>query len=182
MSTKTLLTLADFERLTPPEGVRYELDEGEIVTMAFPRPEHNRVVRRIYDLLSVAVRAGALGELFFPDTPYVLSRQPATLRGPDLSFIRAARLSEIDLQHNIEGGPDLAIEVVSPTDSAQDLNRKVNQYLRAGSLEVWIVYPETQEVHIYNAGAIRKLDAAQVLESTALLPGFSAPVKGFFAG
>ena len=182
MSTKTLLSLADFEKLQPPDGLRYELDEGELVTMTFPRPEHNRVVKQIFLLLHAFLKDNPLGELFFPDTGFVLSRRPVTLRGPDLSFLRADRAGRVDPKQDIDGAPDLVIEVVSPTDSAQDLNRKVHQYLHSGAQEVWVAYPDTQEVYVHDANGVRKLGADQMLGSPALLPGFSVPVKALFLG
>ena len=180
MSTKTLLTLADFEKLQPPDGLRYELDEGELVTMTFPRPEHNRVVKQVFLLLHDFLEAHPLGELFFPDTGFVLSREPVTLRGPDLSFLRADRARRVDPKPDIDGAPDLVIEVVSPTDSAQDLNRKVHQYLHSGAQEVWVAHPDTREIYVHDASGVRRLGAHQVLESQALLPGFSIPVETLF--
>ena len=112
MVTKTLLTVAEFEKLPHKEGVRYELDEGELVEMTFPTPRHNLIAGRLYAFLDSFVRAGKLGTVFPSDTGYVLSRRPATMRGPDISFIRRERSTAIDLDHNIESAPDLAVEVV----------------------------------------------------------------------
>ena len=79
-----------------------------------------------------------------------------------------------------DGAPDLVIEVVSPTDSAQDLNRTVHQYLHSGAEEVWVAYPDTHEAYVHDANGVRRLRADHVLESPALLPGFSVPVKALF--
>ncbi len=180
MSTKNLLTIEEFEQLPEQNGVRYELVEGKLVAMTVPLPEHNRIIRRIYDLLNEFLKRNPLGEVFFPDTGYVLSRQPATLRGPDLSFLRAERLRQMDPKRNIEGAPDLAIEVVSPNDSAQALNRKVNQYLRSGARAVWVFYPDTRQIDAHSAHGVRKLREDEALEDRDLLPGFSAAVRKFF--
>jgi Uma2 family endonuclease len=180
MSTKTLLTLAEFEQLPEQEGVRYELDEGELVAMTFPVPEHNRVIKRIFVLLNEWLRGHPVGEIFFPDTGFVLSREPATLRGPDLSFLCQDRLGRMDPKQNIEGAPELAIEVVSPSDSAQALNKKVDQYLRSGARSVWVVYPDIRQVHVHTALGVRKLAAEEILDQPDLLPGFSAPVRTLF--
>lgn len=182
MSTKTLLTLAEFEQLPEQEGIRYELDEGELVAMTFPVPEHNRVIRRIYDLLNKWLEGHPLGEIFFPDTGYVLSREPATVRGPELSFVLRDRAGRIDAKRNIEGAPDPAIEVVSPSDSAQALNKKVDQYLRSGARSVWVVYPDIRQVHVHTAQGMGKLGAAERLEQPDLLPGFGVAVQNLFEG
>ena len=86
----------------------------------------------------------------------------------------------MDPKRNIEGAPDLAIEVVSPNDSAKALNRKVNQYLRSGARAVWVFYPDTRQVDVHAAHGVRKLREGDVLEDRDLLPGFSAAVRRFF--
>jgi Uma2 family endonuclease len=138
------------------------------------------VIKRIYDLLNNWLERRPLGEIFFPDTGFVLSREPATLRGPNLSFLRQDRVGRMDPDRNVEGAPDLAIEVVSPSDSAQALNKKVDQYLRSGAQSVWVVYPYIRQVHVHTAQGVRKLAAEEILEQPDLLPGFSAPVRTLF--
>jgi len=181
MVTKTLLTVAEFEKLPEKEGVRYELDEGELVEMTFPTPRHNLIAAKIYEVLAGFARPRNLGIVFPSDTGYVLSRRPATMRGPDISFIRRERSTAIDLDHNIESAPDLAVEVVSENDTARDLQKKVRQYLAAGSQTVWVVYPATREVHVFESdGSVLRLTAERNLESPHLLPGFSHPVADLF--
>ncbi len=181
MATKTLLTIAEFEKLPDKEGVRYELDEGELVEMTFPTPRHNLIAAKIYEVLAGFVRPRNLGMVFPSDTGYILSRRPATMRGPDVSFVREERSSAIDLDHNIERAPDLAVEVVSENDTARDLQKRVRQYLAAGAQTVWVVYPATREVHVFEADAsVRRLTAKQDLECSSLLPGFSQPIADLF--
>jgi Uma2 family endonuclease len=181
MATKTLLTIAEFEKLPEKEGVRYELDEGELVERTFPIPRHNLIAARIYEILAGFVRPRNLGIVFPSDTGYILSRQPATMRGPDISFVRRDRSATLDLDHNIADAPDLAVEVVSENDTAGDLQKKVCQYLAAGAQTVWVVYPATREVHVFEAdGSVRRLTAEGNLESPHLLPGFSHPIADFF--
>jgi Uma2 family endonuclease len=79
----------------------------------------------------------------------------------------------------MRGSPCLAIEVVSPSDTAKHLKRKVDAYLEAGSKSVWIVYPEARSVMIHTAGSVRELKADQPI-TDPLLPGFSTPVAAFF--
>lgn len=181
MATKTLLTLAEFEQMPVEEGLRFELDEGELVSMTFPNPRHNRVAGEIFTYLKTFVRSGSLGQVYPSDTGYLLSRDPDVLRGPDVSFVRRDRMALIDEERNIEGAPDLAVEVVSPSDKAQDLNRKVQQYLRAGTHTVWMVYPKTRQVEVIEAkGTARFVEADEKLEAPVLLPGFSVFPRDFF--
>jgi Uma2 family endonuclease len=182
MATKTLFTIEEFDAL-PEDGCQHELNQGELVTMTLPMPRHNRVIRRIQLLIEWYLAKHPVGELFFPDTPFVLSRpgEPATLRGPDLAFLSMERAAGIDPDRKIEGAPDLAIEVVSPSDRGTDLLEKTTQYLKAGGTAVWIVYPEEREVRVFEAsGAIRILRNSDILEAPNLLPGFSTPVDRFF--
>jgi len=149
--------------------------------MTFPNPRHNLVTINVQSILRDFVRARSLGKVFPSDTGYLLARDPDVLRGPDASYVRADRLKDIDLDQHIPGAPDLAVEVVSPSDSAQDLNKKVKQYLNAGCQVVWVVYPLTREVEVFEAGgSMRRLTEEDSLEAPDLLPGFRHPVRGLF--
>jgi Uma2 family endonuclease len=178
MGTQTLLTLEQFDQLPAVEGVRYELDEGELVTVTEPMPRHNLVRDRISRILGNFVEEHKLGTVF-AETGYQLA--PDTVRIPDVSFVPAQRMRGVDLDRRIPGAPALAVEVVSPTDLAQDLAHKVEQYLAAGVRVVWVVYPNTREVHVFReGGAAAVLGLADRIETADLLPGFTAPVSQFF--
>jgi Uma2 family endonuclease len=183
MATKTLITLEEFDAL-PDDGFRHELNRGELVTMTFPIVGHNRVIRRIYDILSAFLRIHPLGEMMFPHTGFILSGpgKPVTLRGPDLAYIPLERSAQVaNSTKRVQGAPELAIEVVSPSDTPAELLEKVGQYLGAGGLLVWLVYPERREVRVFEAsGAMRILGERETIEAPDLLPGFSARVAVFF--
>jgi len=129
--------MASFQALPWPEGVRYELDEGELGSTRLPTPFHNIVAGEIYIILSSFVDDNRLGCVFPPNTGYVLSHEKPPVRGPDVSFVNVARYRSINLSRDIEGAPDLAVEVVSPSETAADLHRKIRQYLAAGCQFVW---------------------------------------------
>jgi Uma2 family endonuclease len=178
MATKTLMTLEEFERLSSDDGVLYELDEGELVSMTFPMPKHARVQLALMLELGAFLKQRPLGELLC-DTGYLLSSDPPTLRGPDLGFLRAGR--KIEPEARITGAPDLAVEIVSPSDTASALLRKVQQYLASGARTVWVVYPDNAQVHVFEAsGQTRVLSREDVLTEPNLLPGFSVPVAALF--
>ncbi len=181
MATKTLLTLADFQTLPWPDGVRYELDQGELVSMPFPTPFHNDVAGEIYVVLRAFAKGRRLGHVYPSDTGYMLTREPATVRAPDASFVTAERYSRLDRDRDIEGAPDLAVEVVSPSETATDLHKKIRQYLNAGCRLVWIVYPESREIEVHDHKlGIRLLTGHDTLTAEDLLPGFAIPVKDLF--
>jgi Uma2 family endonuclease len=178
MGTQTLLTLEQFDDLPVVDGVLYELDQGEVLTMTEPMPRHNVTRDRIGRFLGNFVEQHSLGMVFL-ETGYQLS--PETVRIPDVSFVPANHMRDVDLDRRIVGAPALAIEVVSPTDLAQGLARKVEQYLAAGAHEVWVVYPLLREVHVFRAGGVASvLGPDDVLEAPDLLPGFAVKVALLF--
>ena len=183
MATKTLITLEEFDRLRD-DGLKYELNKGELITMTFPILGHNRVVRRIYDILNDFLRIHRLGELIWSDTGFMLSGpgEPATLRGPDLAYVPRERSAQLDDRtKRIQGAAELTIEVVSPSDTLSELLEKTAQYLAAGGQVVWIVYPDEREVRVFQAsGAMRILHSRDTIDAPELLPGFSASVAAFF--
>ena len=178
METKTLLTLEQFDQLPEEEGVYYELDEGELIVMSPARPRHNQVRDNIADPLRRFVREHGLGEVF-RETDVQLS--PHTVLIPDAAFVTADHMKQLDLDRRIQGAPALAIEVVSPTDLAEALTRKVDQYLAAGAQAVWVLYPKLKEVHTCAPRAVITIFREQdVLEDKRLFPGFSLPVREIF--
>lgn len=178
MGTQTLLTLEQFDQLPFVEGVLYELDEGEVVVMTEPMPRYNLARDNVAAFLWEFAHPRSLGRVFL-ETGYQLS--PETARIPDVSFVPADRMREIDLDRRIPGAPALAVKVVSPTDLAQELAHKVDQYLAAGVRLVWIVYPNTREVHAFREGGVASvLGPGDTLEAPDLLPGFAVPVAQLF--
>ncbi len=178
MATKTLLTVEQFDQLPEKEGVLYELSEGELVVMTEPMPRHNIIRDNIAAALREFVHRGRLGKVLV-ETGYRLA--PETVRIPDVSFVPADRMREVDLDRRIPGAPALAIEVVSPTDLAEDLRRKVEQYLAAGTRAVWVFYPKNREVQVFRAdGASFIRHEHERLEEPELLPGFSLDLKAVF--
>ena len=179
MGAKTLLSLEEFLALPEEEGVRHELDEGELITMPTPAVIHAVVVQRINLILSRYVYEHRLGEVL-ANVSYLLSRKPAkTVRQPDLSFVSRQRFANAIGSVLFEGAPELAVEVVSPSDSASDLNRKVKQYLAAGAREVWIAYPDTRTVHVHRSSRIEVFKESDTLTSD-LFPGWSVKIAEFF--
>ncbi|MEK7404087.1 MAG: Uma2 family endonuclease [Acidobacteriota bacterium] len=180
MATTTLMTLGEFERLPEPDGMRHELVEGELTSMTFPKPKHAGVVSNVHYELKHFVKANKIGRVAL-GTGFVLGRDPDTLRGPDVAFLSARRAKRVQPDEFIEGAPDLAVEVASPSDSAEDLMKKVRQYLAAGGHTVWVVYPSLREAHVFEAsGGARVVRGDESIEALDLLPGFSLPVSRLF--
>jgi Uma2 family endonuclease len=180
MGTKTLMSVGEFDRLEEPDELSYELDEGELVVMTKPRPLHNRIAGNLYFELRVYLKTHPVGEVFNPDTLFVLG--PNIKRAPDVSFLRAERVKQIDPNTDIPGAPDIAVEVLSPSDTVSAMRRKIRQYFAAGAQCVWVVYPETREVEVWREAAKPQivLQETDLLDAPDLLPGFSIRVGILF--
>lgn len=130
MSATTKLTFEEFLQLPEEAGKRFELDRGELIVEPSPTLLHNVVRFRIARHLQDFVRTHHLG-LVTVENDFRLARD--IVRNPDVAFVAPELLSRMDADRSpIDGVPDLAIEVVSPTNSAQDMLTKVHQYLEAG--------------------------------------------------
>jgi Uma2 family endonuclease len=104
-----------------------------------------------------------------------------TIRQPDISVLSKERVQCTGPDEYFEGAPELAVEIVSPSDPAEDLQMKVDQYLAAGAKQVWVLYPKTRRVHVFYAGgATAMFDATQTLTGGDLLPHFSVKVSDLF--
>jgi Uma2 family endonuclease len=181
MAATTLLTSDQF--LAMPEEfdqhgnrIKDELIGGEVVKMAFPSLPHDLIKNEINAvLLRFLDSRPELGLRSLVEIGTHVSDYDAFM--PDVSIIRRSRLS---VEGRVfAGAPDLAIEVVSPSDTAKHLKRKVDAYLEGGSKSVWVVFPEARSVQVYTRESLRELKADQSIEDP-LLPGFSSPVAGFF--
>lgn len=172
MTAETLLSVEEFAAL-PDNGMQHELNEGELIAMPWPKPRHGMCQATLGSALREFVVARNLGQVF-TESGYRLS--PGTVRGPDISFVRQSRLQDPD--EYFQGGPDLAVEIVSPGDDASDLRHKIKQYLDAGTLVVWVVYQRSRQIEIHTPDkTMRTLGVEDILEASQILPGFSLPVR-----
>jgi Uma2 family endonuclease len=180
MATQTLLTLEDVLALPDRDDCRYEVEEGELIEVTLPRPKHQFVATNILGELFIYLRANPVGRVYGSDTPFVLQREPLTLRGPDAAVILNANLARVNPDQIIEGAPDIAVEVFSPSDRRGKFLRKAAEYLEAGAAEVWLLYPDKAEIHVCTQNdPPRVLHADQNLTSESL-PGFSIPIASLF--
>ena len=174
------MSVEEFDRLVEPDELSYELDEGELVVITKPRPLHNKIAERLFRALDRYLETHQVGEVFIFEYLFVLG--PNIKRAPDVSFLRPERAKPIDPNADIPRAPDLAVEVLSPTDTVSAMRRKIRQYFTAGAQCVWIVYPETREVEVWKqpSQAQKVLQETDVLEDPDLLPGFALRVGAFF--
>lgn len=171
MAANTLITAEQFAQMTPAETEDFELVEGDLIPLASPTPLHARICLRIGRSLDDYLTSHAMGDCF-PDVDCRLSSD--TVRRPDVSVFLGR---EIDLRKSpIPFAPDIAVEVLSPSETTIETNRKIQGYLTAGTQEVWIVDQPNREIFQYTNKEIRLFRGAHAF-ATSLLPGFSLTVE-----
>ena len=182
MTTATRRWTADDLMALPSGEWRYELVEGELKVMSPAGSRHGQIIMVIAALLGPYVRARSLGVLFSPDTGFQLTSNPDTVRAPDVSFVSAARISETGVPDGyFRGAPDLAVEVISPTDRLQEVEDKVAEYLAAGARLVWVVSPKHRRVAVHALGLpSRILERDDRLDGGEVVPGFECLVRELF--
>ncbi|HUO33210.1 MAG TPA: Uma2 family endonuclease [Bryobacteraceae bacterium] len=182
MAATTLLTSEQF--LALPEEldeqgnrIKDELIGGEVVKMPPPSLPHDLIKNRINRILLRYMDA-------HPEVPLEsLVEIGASVSDydtfiPDISIVRRERLTPVE-RRIFQGAPDLAIEVVSPSDTMKHMKRKIDAYLANGSESVWVVFPDARSVMVHRAGSVHEFKPDQTL-ADPLLPGFSIPVAQFF--
>ena len=178
---RTRLTAEEFFLRYSHKDQHYELVRGEVIELAPPGWEHGRVAVTMTIPLGSFVREHDLGRVVV-ESGYWLERQPDTVRGPDISFVRKERLPAGEVTRGFfEGPPDLAVEIVSPRDTASRLEAKVHEYLQSGALRVWVVYADSRRVAVHRPdGSAQWYAGDAALEDPELLPGFSLPLPEIF--
>ena len=179
-ATKTLLTAEEFDNFPFAEDKRYELDEGELIEMTRPAYKHNRVLMNLLMALGAYLRTNPVGEVLLSENLYALSAD--TRRAPDAAVILGDRSAELENAKVIPIVPELAAEVLSPSETPRTIHRKLKQYFAAGVKEVWLIDPDAREVEVWTGPALPEpaLTAEQTL-TTSLLPGFALPLAELFA-
>jgi len=176
-----VLTAAELERM-PSNEMRLELVRGSLIEMPPAGHEHGTVAGNILGRLWSFVHQHQLGTVYAAETGFVLRRDPDTVRAPDVAFVRADRAATQTRRHGFfEGAPDLAVEVVSPSDGALDAEEKARDYLDAGTRLVWVVEPGARTVTEYRWNApVRVLAIGDTVEGHDVLPGFAVDVTAIF--
>jgi Uma2 family endonuclease len=151
-TTVRKLTYADYEKI-PADGFRHEIIGGEEFMTPAPNLDHQSAVVNLTAILRDHVLARKLGRVFVAPTDVVLSRHDIV--EPDLLFVSEKRLS-ILTEKNIQGAPDLVIEVLSPSTQTEDRGPKLALYERSGVLEYWMVDPASKTVEIREFGTTRR--------------------------
>ncbi|MBI4786214.1 MAG: Uma2 family endonuclease [Chloroflexi bacterium] len=176
-----LVTAEELERM-PQHDEHVELVKGEIIRMTPAGHEHGEIALAIGSLVREFVRKHRLGKVYAAETGFVLARDPDIVRTPDAAFVSAARAArQTRRQGFFDGAPDVAVEVVSPEDTVEEVDAKVLKYLQAGTQLVWVVHPRTKTITAYRSlDNIRVLTMTDTLDGSDVLPGFAVAVGEIF--
>lgn len=174
------MTADDLTRM-PNDGFRYELVKGEIRKMAPAGAPHGSAAMRLGWRLGQHVDANRLGEVFAAETGFAIARNPDTVRAPDVAFVSRERIPPTGIPSGYwQGAPDLAVEVVSPSDSYIEVEDNVLDWLEAGTRMVIVVNPGKRVVSVYRALKAVVLTENDVLDGEDVVPGWSVAVKDLF--
>ncbi|HSU18077.1 Uma2 family endonuclease [Longimicrobium sp.] len=176
------LVTADELLRMPDDGVRRELVRGEVREMSPAGSRHGRIGARILSRLEAYVREQGLGEVYNADTGFLLASNPDTVRAPDVGFVSRERADPVgDIEEFWPGAPDLAIEVVSPSDLFSEVDEKVAEYLDAGCRMVMVVDPRRRAATVYRSRSdIVLLTENDSLEGGDVVPGWTLPLRDVF--
>ena len=180
-TTEALVTAETYLRL-PDLGQPTELVRGKVVMMNMPGARHGKVCARItFQLMSFNERA-QLGHIMTNDSGVVTTRDPDSVRGPDVAFYSYERLPPGEVTAGYPAQPpELVFEVLSPSDRYSELQQKAVEYLDAGVRCVSIVDPQREQVVLYHPDRPPEtLAASDILEFAEILPGFSVSIRRFF--
>ena len=160
-----------------PDHDRLELVAGNLRLSEPPGGAHGQIAMRLGYWLHGFVEAHELGAVLV-ESGFILHRGPDTVRGPDLSFVAANHLDPRRIPASyIPLAPDLAIEILSPTDRPSEVAEKVASYLDAGSRMVWVVDAKERTVVIHRADrSTTRLATSDWLDGEDVIPGFRRSV------
>jgi Uma2 family endonuclease len=184
MSTELQLMTADELLAMPDDGFVYELIKGELIKVSPPPGhEHGLVTMNIAGPLYEYAKKQHLGNVYAAETGFLLQQDPDTVRTADVAFVRRERIEKAGpVEGYWIGAPDLAVEVISPSDTVGRIEGKVAEWLESGTRTVWLVSPKMHTVTVYRSlTEIVVLTEKDTLDGGDVVPGFQIPIAEIFA-
>jgi Uma2 family endonuclease len=181
VTTTRNMTIKQLEREGAPEG-RFELIDGELVEMSPSSTDASSIAALFITFVGMHVIPQKLGVMVGADGGFAVFSGQETVRVPDAAFVSTERLPLPDQRHGFwQLAPDIAIEVVSPSDRMRDVVAKALMWLEAGSRLVWVVHPSTRSITVYESGRDPwTLGEHDILTGGNVLPDFQMPVHEIF--
>ena len=160
------------------DDMRFELIEGRIVEMAPPRNINSYIAGRVVFYLTLYDEENNLGYTFGADGGFALSSNDVCI--PDASFVAKERIQG-DISNLTPGAPDLAVEVISPSETSASINEKTRFYLETGGKVVWVIYPDERFAEIRTPSDkgfhVETVAFDDVLKAESVLPDFELPLN-----
>ncbi|NJM00262.1 MAG: Uma2 family endonuclease [Synechococcaceae cyanobacterium SM2_3_2] len=179
-ATQKAWTDAEFMAL-PDDGNRYEVVNGELVVMGTAGARHGYYVALMSFFLTAYAREQKAGIVFDSDTSFKM--KSGNRRSPDCSFFSKERIKSIGgiPTGYIEGSPDLAVEILSPGNTVEEIHGKIVEYFENGSRLVWIIHPDEQYVLVYHQPQPDQFKRpGDLLDGGDVIPGFTLDLADFF--
>jgi Uma2 family endonuclease len=182
MSTTTLVTADELLAIPTGMGERYELVAGELRVMSPAGWRHGKIAIRLGAKLAIHVDAHDLGLVFGAETGFRLASNPDTVLAPDVSFVAKRNIPNEEPKDGFwPAAPDLAVEVLSPGDRTGEVDAKIDAWLDAGCVAVWIVNPKQKTVTIYLSRTnVQVKVAGDVLQCDSVVPSFACSIDELF--
>ncbi|MCU0542835.1 MAG: Uma2 family endonuclease [Oscillatoriaceae cyanobacterium Prado104] len=178
---KKIWTDAEFMALDR-DGHRYELVNGELIDMGNSGAKHGYICSILMILLGGYVRLQNLGAMFDSSTAFKM--KSGNKRSPDISFMAKERLQGLDEMPDgfLEGAPDLAVEILSPSNTVEEIDSKLVEYFENGAHLVWVIQPKQKYILVYRSAEEpdRLLKSVDSLDGEEIVPGFTLPVADLF--
>jgi len=178
MAIETRLMSAE-ELFRMPDSSGLELVDGEVRRMSPAGKEHGRIASKIDRSLGTYAEQRGLGETIIAECGFVIRRNPDTVRAPDVAFVRKERWTEGTSY--FEGPPDLAVEVISPSDTYTEVDEKVRDWLQAGTRIVIVINPRNQTAALHRSLVeSTHIDIDGSLDAGTVVPGWTLPLRDLF--
>ena len=180
LQTGTKLTYEEYLE-TPETMVRCEVVDGEVI-MAGPSLYHQIISGNINEPVRTFVRTNRLGRVVYSPVDVIVQRDPLRVRQPDLLFVSNERAGILD--ERIEGGPDLVVEIISPSNTRAEIESRLADYASLNVRECWLVYPQMHAVEVLRLEggewqrAYIRGDGERI--ESAVLPGLELDIAAFF--
>ncbi|MBD2069560.1 Uma2 family endonuclease [Leptolyngbya sp. FACHB-671] len=163
------------------DGHRYELVDGEVLDMGNSGMEHGGIGSLLGGLLAIYVKQHKLGIVCDSSTAFTL--KTGNKRSPDVSFVAKDRLKGLKRPPRgfFQGSPDLAVEILSPSNTIEEIHDKIVEYFDNDTRLVWVIHPDEKYVLVYHSPEPdRFLRPGDHLDGEDIVPGFSMAVSELF--
>lgn len=157
-----------------------ELVAGQVIELTPPGFRHGLIVGGMVQRLREHVTSHRLG-VVTNEAGFILSKEPPTVRAPDVSVVLTARVPSPIPTKFFPGAPDLAVEVLSPDDRPAEMAARIADFLRAGCRAVWVVDPDTETLTVHTEQGTTRYAAHETLDGPPPLPGFRASIRELLA-